>query len=153
MSSDSRLSAAEWAEIHNLYAYYNRCSDSGDAEGYASCFTENGVMDLVSRKMVATGRQALIEHKHRDVAGRNGMYRRHWNSGLMLTKQADGSVRGWCYLHAYNGVPGSLPVLQGAGVYDDTIVAVDGEWKFSYRKLTMDARTESPAPRASTASS
>lgn len=147
MSSRTGLTASEWIEISSLYAYYNLCSDSGDAEGYASCFTEDGVMDQITRKLVIKGYQDLVVYKRKDVESRSGRYRRHWNSGLLLRKQPDGSVNGWCYLHAYNGEPGKLPVLAGAGVYDDTIVAVGGKWKFSIRKLTMDARTES-APLA-----
>ena len=147
MSSRTGLTASEWIEISSLYAYYNLCSDSGDAEGYASCFTEDGVMDQITRKLVIKGYQDLVVYKRKDVESRSGRYRRHWNSGLLLRKQPDGSVNGWCYLHAYNGEPGKLPVLAGAGVYDDTLVAVGGEWKFSIRKLTMDARTES-APLA-----
>ncbi|MDP3910915.1 MAG: nuclear transport factor 2 family protein [Gemmatimonadales bacterium] len=144
MSKRARLSADDWAEIHNLYANYNLCSDSGDAEGYASCFTDDGVLNLVTRDFVVKGRQAFIEFKRKDVEGRAGRYRRHWNSGLHLEKQADGTVRGRCYLLAFNGEPGSLPVLAGAGVYDDTIVKADEEWRFASRKLKTDASTWSP---------
>lgn len=144
MSKRARLSGDEWAEIHNLYANYNLCSDYGDAEGYASCFTDDGVLNLVTRNFVVKGRQAFIEFKRKDVEGRAGRYRRHWNSGLHLEKQADGSVRGRCYLLAFNGEPGSLPVLAGAGVYDDNIVKVGDEWRFASRKLTTDASTWSP---------
>ena len=33
---------ADYVEILNLYSAYNLASDSGDAEWYADCFTENG---------------------------------------------------------------------------------------------------------------
>ena len=144
MSKRVRLSASDWAEIQNLYAYYNLCSDSGDAEGYASCFTDDGVLNLVTRNFVVKGRAAFIEFKRKDVEGRAGRYRRHWNSGLHLEQQADGSVRGRCYLLAFNGEPGSLPVLAGAGVYDDTIVKAGDAWRFALRKLATDASTWSP---------
>lgn len=140
------VSAADWTQIHNLYAYYNLCSDSGDAEGYASCFTEDGVLRLVTRDFIVKGRQDLVDYKRKDVQGRGDRYRRHWNSGLHLEKQADGTVRGRCYLLAFNGEPGSLPVLAGAGMYDDTIVKAGGEWRFAVRKLTTDASTWSPPP-------
>lgn len=135
-------SADEWVAIHNLYAYYNLCSDTGDAEGFASCFTQEGVLNQVSRGLVLKGYQQIIKYKEKEAASRNGKYRRHWNSGLLLRKQGDGSVNGWCYLHAFNGDPGWLPVHQGAGVYNDTIVFQDGDWKFAARELTMDARVE-----------
>ncbi len=38
------LSAQDYCEIQNLYAHYNLASDAGDAEAYASCFTEDGVL-------------------------------------------------------------------------------------------------------------
>ncbi|NYT81098.1 nuclear transport factor 2 family protein [Alcaligenaceae bacterium] len=142
MNSFITPAAEEWIAIHNLYAFYNLCSDTGDAHGFASCFADDGVLDQVSRRLVLRGRQSILEYKRKEAASRNGKYRRHWNSGLFLDKQADGSVRGWCYLHAYNGDPGWLPVKQGAGVYDDLIVPVGKEWKFQRRILTMDARVE-----------
>jgi len=141
MSKRARVSGDEWVEINNLYVNYNLCSDAGDPEGYASCFTDDGVLNLVSRNFVLKGRQAFIEFKRKDAEGRGGRYRRHWNSGLHLEKQADGSVRGRCYLLAFNGEPGSLPVLAGAGVYEDTIVKVGDEWRFAMRKLTTAAST------------
>lgn len=144
MRSGRSLSATDWSQIQNLYARYNLCSDSGDAEGYASCFTEDGVLDIVTRNFTVKGRENLAEYKRKDVQSRRGRYRRHWNSGLYLEKLHDGTVRGRCYLHAFNGDPGSLPVLAGAGAYEDTIVKVHGEWKFSNRTLRMDASTWSP---------
>ncbi len=53
-------------------------------------------------------------------------------------------MRGRCYFHGYNGTPGELPVLADAGVYEDTIVKVDGEWLFARRLLTLDASTFRP---------
>lgn len=143
-------SPEEWVAIHNLYAYYNLCSDTGDAEGFASCFTVDGVLDQESRGLILQGHTAIIEYKRKEAASRNGKYRRHWNSGLFLNKQADSNVRGWCYLHAFNGDPGWMPIQQGAGVYDDLIIPVGREWKFSRRTLTMDARIEQTMQRGKT---
>lgn len=151
MSSFITPSPEEWVAIQNLYAYYNLCSDTGNAEGFASCFTEDGVLDQESRGLVLQGHAAIIEYKHKEASSRNGKYRRHWNSGLFLNKQADGSIRGWCYLHAYNGDPGWMPVQQGAGVYDDLIVSDGREWKFASRRLTMDARIEQTMQRGQSA--
>ena len=54
------------------------------------------------------------------------------------------TVRGRCYLHGLNGMPGSLPDLADAGVYEDLIVKVDGEWRFARRNLTMDGSQWTP---------
>ncbi len=135
----------EWVAIQNLYAYYNLCSDTGHAEGFASCFTPDGILDQESRPIVLRGREEILAYKRQEAGRRNGKYRRHWNSGLLLHKAAEGRVLGWCYLHAYDGNPGWLPVQQGAGIYHDTLRRVDGCWLFAERVLTMDARVEATA--------
>ena len=52
------VSPADYVEILNLYSAYNLASDSGDAEWYASCFTEageqHGTFDVI-------GHVALVE--------------------------------------------------------------------------------------------
>jgi hypothetical protein len=150
MTGSSGLAAQDYTEILNLYAYYNACSDIGDAEGYASCFTHDGL--LVSRGLVvsggvmvrgsgelrANGREELVAHKRRDRESRGGKYRRHWNGSICLQRVGDGTVRGRCYLEAFDGEPGSLPVLAQTGVYEDVIVKLDGEWKFASRTVTID---------------
>jgi hypothetical protein len=145
------LDPRDHAEITDLYARYNHASDAGDAEGYSGCFTPDGILrvrglevrDGVMRRDPAAefaiaGRAELAAFKRRDLAGRGGRYRRHWNGSLWLAPAADGAVRGRCYLHAYSGEPGGLPVLAQTGVYEDTIVRDGTAWRFSLRLLTLD---------------
>lgn len=139
MSSASGLSAEDYCEIQNLYGYYNLSSDAGDAEGYASCFTEDGVLRLDAAGVLMKGRAKLLEFKRADAARRGGRIRRHWNGSLHLQRQPDGSVRGRCYLHGYNGEPGKVPDIADVGSYVDRIVKVGGQWKFAERVITMDA--------------
>ena len=70
MAGAGGLSAAEYAEIQNLYAYYNLCSDAGDAQGYADCFTAEGRMLAPELDLAVRGRAALVAHKERDLAAR-----------------------------------------------------------------------------------
>lgn len=136
------LSADDMFAIHNLYAKYNLCSDLGDAEGYADCFTEDAVLTVEPQGAKIEGRRAFLEHKTRDVASRGGRYRRHVNGSLMIEPLGDGTARGRCYLLAYNGDPGSLPDLADCGVYDDVVTkGEDGVWRFSRRALVMDGTT------------
>lgn len=129
------IAPADYAEILNLYSAYNLSSDSGDAEWYASCFTEDGeqhgTFDVI-------GRVALVEYKKKDFASRTHLYRRHWNGSIHLEKIDDNTIRGRCYLFGYNGDPGTLPHMTHAGVYTDTIKRVNGEWKFAERRLRFD---------------
>ena len=141
MSNSGGISALDYLEIQNLYSYYNLMSDAADAEAYASCFTDDGVMESRAIGIDVTGRSDLIAHKERDKANRGGKYRRHWNGSIHLERLGDGSVRGRCYLVAYNGEPGELPILADCGVYEDILVKVNGAWKFARRTLTMDGST------------
>ena len=141
MSNSGGISALDYLEIQNLYSYYNLMSDAADVEAYASCFTDDGVMESPEIGINVTGRSDLIAHKERDKANRGGKYRRHWNGSIHLERLGDGSVRGRCYLLAYNGEPGDLPTLADCGVYEDILVEVNGAWKFARRTLTMDGST------------
>ena len=139
MTSASGLAAEDYFEILNLYAYYNLCSDAGDADGYASCFADSGTLRIDAIGLRIDGRGKLHEFKVSDASRRGGRIRRHWNSGIHLQKQADGSVRGRCYLHGYNGEPGKIPDIADVGSYVDRIVKIGGEWKFAERSISMDA--------------
>lgn len=127
------LTANEILEIQNLYSRYNHASDSGDADRYAGCFTEAGVLDG-SRRL--EGRSALANYKRAEKASRENLYRQHWTGSLLIESCADGSVTGQCYFVAYNGVPGSLPYMTHCGSYIDRIVLENGKWLFAHRKLT-----------------
>ncbi|MCP1337862.1 nuclear transport factor 2 family protein [Futiania mangrovi] len=136
------LSADDMFAIHNLYAKYNLCSDAGDAEGYADCFTNDAVLTVQPQNVTLKGREALHGHKVRDVASRGGRYRRHVNGSLMIEPVDARTARGRCYLMAYNGMPGELPEMGDCGVYEDTVTkGADGVWRFSSRVLTMDGTT------------
>jgi hypothetical protein len=139
MSGKSGLSAEDYAEIQNLYAFYNLSSDAGDAEAYASCFASDGVLCIDGINVRVEGRAKLLEFKRADAGRRGKLYRRHWNGSLHLQKQSDGCVRGRCYLHGYNGEMGKLPNLADAGCYSDRLVKEAGAWKFAERRITMDA--------------
>ena len=141
MTRAPRLSVEVRLQIQELYARYNLLSDAADAAGYADCFTASGAMLSPGVGIEVRGRAALIAHKERDKASRNGRYRRHWNANLCLEPLDDGTVRGRCYLLAYNGMPGSLPAIADCGVYEDILVRDGADWKFASRSLTMDGST------------
>lgn len=137
----SQVAAQDYTEILNLYALYNLCSDAGDAEGYAGCFSSNGVLELVPLGLTVTGHERFKDFKKRDFNSRTHIYRRHWNGSIHLEQLADGAVRGRCYLMAYNGTPGDLPAIADCGVYEDRLIKERGAWKFEHRRLVMDGST------------
>lgn len=138
MSKAGTISAQAYVDIQNLYASYNICSDAGDAEGFAGCFTEDGVLRVDAADLTVQGRDNFREFKRKEASGRTDKYRRHWNGSIHLEKIDDDTVRGRCYLVAYQGVPRSMPQITDCAVYEDTIVRVDDEWRFAERKLMVD---------------
>ncbi len=134
----SEISAQDYTEILNLYAYYNHCSDDGDAPAYAGCFTAHGELFIPAIDLRVKGRAALLGFKQQDASRRGGRIRRHWNSGLNLTRISADELRGRCYLHGYNGEPGELPQIADVGQYEDRLQKEDGEWRFAQRIIRMD---------------
>lgn len=134
------IAAQDYAEIQNLYALYNHCSDAGDGEGYANCFTPDGEMHVMPRGLVVKSRPRLVEYKHADKAERGGLYRRHWNASIHLEQLDAATVRGRAYFIGYNGTPGKIPSMTAHGVYTDTIKKVGGLWLFALRHLVIDGR-------------
>ena len=141
MSDSHPLSAEDHLAIQNLYALYNLASDAADEVAYANCFTDDGLMLSEEVGIEVRGRIALLAHKERDKKNRKGRYRRHWNGNLYLELMENGEVWGRCYLIAYNGNPGELPSIADCGIYEDKLVKINGNWKFSSRILKMDAST------------
>ena len=135
------VSTDDYVEILYLYARYNFASDAGDAEAYADCFVEEGVLETRPLNYRVAGRADLVAHKQRDAAGRGGRYRRHWNTNISVEIAGDGSIIGRCYFMGFNGEPGQLPQLGDCGVYEDRLSKAGGTWRFVQRVLTMDAWT------------
>ena len=107
--------AQDHVDIQNLYARYNHCSDAGDAEGDAACFSTDGALEIEPRGFRVQGRANLAAYKAQEAAGRGGVYRRHWNGSLLLERAGPDAVRGRCYFHGFNGRPGDLPAFCDAG--------------------------------------
>jgi uncharacterized protein (TIGR02246 family) len=141
MSADKVVSAQEHADIMNLYAFYNQASDAGDAESFASCFTEDALLTNTHAGYCVEGRAKLIEFKSKDKARRGDVYRRHWNGSIYLTKIDTATIHSRCYLLIFSGKPGQPPEIADAAVYDDVLVNRHGEWKYAKRTVSVDYGT------------
>ena len=138
MPRPATLVAQDYTDIQDLYAYYTRGSDAGDADGFVSCFSANGELCIPTLSMSVRGHADLHRFKSEDKARREGRVRRHWNSGLHLEHIDSTTVRGRCYLHAYEAPSGLALALVDMGVYEDTLVHEEGEWRFRRREIHMD---------------
>ena len=147
----SEVPAQDYVEILNLYSQYNLCSDAGDGDGYADCFSSAGRLDVVTPgpTISLTGRENFVAFKLREAGRRKHIYRRHWNGSIHLERMDDKTVIGRCYFLAYNGTPGKLPTIADSGHYKDRIVKEATGWKFAHRHLMLDALSEAIATKSS----
>ncbi len=115
------LTGDDYAEILQLYFRYPVALDSGDAEGYANLFTEDGSFgDRV-------GRQALLDF----VRGRSSSSVRHAPLTPQITPTADGATG--IVLNLFVDVAQSPAVITRVSQYTDTLVKTLQGWRFKTR--------------------
>ena len=129
-SVDDRL------EILDLAARYNHAVDSGDHEGVAALFTEDGVIEATATGPIA-GRPAIAHY----IASRPDGWqrRRHFNSNAIIEGvPGDGdAARLGMSLLVLSRRDSVEPRLYGR--CEDDLRRVDGAWRFSRRRIVVDA--------------
>lgn len=120
-NSAPSLTGDDYADILQLYFRYPVALDSGDAEGYANLFTDDGSFgDRV-------GRQALLEF----VRGRAASTVRHAPLTPVITATADGATG--MVLNLFVDVAQSPAVITRVSQYTDTLVKTPAGWRFKTR--------------------
>ena len=123
------LSAADRLEILDLAACYNHLMDSRDAEGWAECFTPDGVFDGGAR-LQASGRAELVAFMERLIA--RDIPAVHWNNNIVIEGSGDAASM-TLYLLVIELRDG--PVATHFGVYHDELVRTPDGWRFQRRRL------------------
>lgn len=139
--------AADRAEIEDLMARYLFAMDYNDFDTYANTFTEDGTLNYAAgsttgRENIRAEAKAFKENVAKLFVDANGnpAQLRHvlcqstirvegdkaWHTGQWFEMANDGPLDG-------NGRVS--PKLGTFGIYEDQLVRVDGEWKFSYRNI------------------
>jgi hypothetical protein len=124
------LSAQDNFEIQQLYAKYNIAIDSGDAEGYASTFTPDGVFNTFA------GHDALVGFAKMWREKLGGATRKHWNTNLQISgtsKEASGFV--YLMLVDIGTKPASI---LATATYTDSLVKTKEGWRFTTRMTKSD---------------
>jgi uncharacterized protein (TIGR02246 family) len=134
--------AQDRAEIADLIARYLFAMDYHDADAYAGCFTEDGVLDYAMGTLV--GREA-IRAEARVFAAKIGEIFVDWQGHparlrhLVQQKviRIDGN-RAWhtgLWWEMTNGGPGGTIATPSFGTYEDELVRADGRWLFARRTI------------------
>lgn len=117
--------------IKELCARYSFAFDTGDADGYAALFAEDGTIELGGRKM--SGRAAIREFasaSHERVPAPQHVQSNH------VIEIAGDKARSKCELTAFLSRPDGVHTVC-TGFYEDDLVRVDGHWLFSYRNVIV----------------
>jgi uncharacterized protein (TIGR02246 family) len=128
--TNARLRELEDKEaIRQIFTDYARFLDSGNLEGYAGLFAQNGWMKASLGE--ATGPVAILEllNKYREVSkGRKFPRSKHIvaNHDINLDGDTAKAVVSWFYLTLD---PDGVPMILQGGHYVDDLVREEGVWK------------------------
>ena len=129
------LTAQDFVDIQQLYAKYNWSLDAGDAEGYASTFTPDGVFNN------NVGHDAIVKFANTFHAGL-GAHVRHWNTNLMILPTSEGaSGQVYLVLVDFGTKP---PTIATSASYSDELVKTAQGWRFKKRATKGDV---APPPK------
>ncbi len=132
-SSSSTLAFADWLAIHNLKARYCRCLDTKDWAGYASCFTQDLILDTtLAGGARVEGREAAVAYVRSSIT--EDTITTHHVHNPEITLDGDTATAIWA-MQDRNIWPNGRSLL-GFGHYHEKYRRVDGEWKIAESKLT-----------------
>ena len=135
-----KVSTEDYIEIQQLYAHYCHAFDTGNADGVANCWTEDGEFTSGRGPGKANDDRKPASGFKMGVGNPGGT--RHMNTNLVLTKTSEGA-KGSVYLLMYTATstPDSYVEL---AIYDDTLVKTAQGWKFKKRVVWRDDDDISP---------
>jgi SnoaL-like protein len=151
--------ADDRAKIENLQARYMFAMDWRDADTYASCFTENGVLDYAGG--VENGRKAIHdmivrmrergEKAAKENPGQRQGWMRHNITNIVLKIDGNKAIGRAYWTEFENRKDVNHAEIGAFGHYEDELVKINGEWFFTKRKIYNEqmekraASSKSPA--------
>ena len=127
------LTAADKLEIQELFARYCQAVDNGDGEGFASVFTEDGVLSGIREPM--QGRDVIAKFGGGAVA-RAGVPMRHWSGNAIIDGDGNSATARSYYMVSRSGDDAPRP---STGVYLDQLQRVNGQWLIKRRDAERDS--------------
>jgi uncharacterized protein (TIGR02246 family) len=118
--------------IREVLAKYCFCLDSGDFDGMAALFSEDGTWHTDFGQ--GTGRAGIADHARSLRAGSAPRPRGvHLTTNIVIELNGDRAKVRSNWVVAQNHASG--PRISAAGGYDDDMVKQNGTWLFQYRKI------------------
>jgi uncharacterized protein (TIGR02246 family) len=135
MSGSLPATADDKVQIQELLARYAWSFDTGDIEGFVSCFADDAtlcedVFDEVDRWTGSDEIRSMAEHffAHPGFPGRQ-----HHASQILIEGTAERCrVRAFCFVIEAGE---DQPIVRFSGHYEDVVVKRDGRWVFKDRLI------------------
>jgi len=122
-------------QIRELYARYAIYVDNERFDDWVQCFTPDGVFDSPMFGKLA-GHDELREFTQ--------SYSRSWDGGKVRHMMVnvsfdidDDTATGFCNLIYFSLKNGKMEIA-AVGAYSDKLHKINGEWRFTYRKVHID---------------
>lgn len=129
--------------VRDTYARYNHAGDRGRLDELATCFIEDGILELKGR-FVAQGRAKIAAALAEASAGvaltaspPPGMHHimRHYVTNLLFTSVSADNITSDAYFAVF-----LVDVVDHWGRYRDELVPVGDQWLFARRRVSLDGR-------------
>jgi hypothetical protein len=145
-----KLSAADYAEIQQLYVQYARSIDTKGDKGmdYARTFAPDGELFHAHSGKTYRGHHQIATESMGQVTTPSA-WPTHYNANLRIEPTPEGA-RGYVYLLLTRGSANGPPAVTGVGTYRDTLVKTKEGWRFKRRELylnTMPPAEAAPAAK------
>jgi hypothetical protein len=137
---------AERTLIRELMDRYGTVHDSGTPEEYADLFTAEGEIAAAGGRVLAKGREALMEQARRDhdrfgdtdANGRWTSIMRHLISNAQIEVTGDTTAEGTCYVTTVVTKGDVGPAILSISRYADRYVKAGGEWRIERREIFLE---------------
>lgn len=120
--------------IQDLTATYNRCFDEADADGWASTFVEDGVLEVVDQGVAYRGHDEI-----RAFCEARGWGYVHLTTDPVIAIDGDTATQRCNLLMLRRWEDRRPPTLLSSGRYLDAVVRTVDGWRFRHRRVTLDA--------------
>jgi hypothetical protein len=140
------VGASAHEQIRNLLAMYSFLLDAADYAKWGALFGEKGTLELngavwaqgadgIAKKMAD-----VMAQSPKPITGITGehMYRHIFTNTHIAVDEAAGTAEADSYFFVLHVDKGSPPAIRGGGRYSDRFARVDGEWRFTAKRMDFD---------------
>lgn len=134
MNSEKIQTYIDKVAIQEVLATYSICVDTGDADGFAAIFTEDGLWEWEAVQLSFCGRVAL--KKLAETVYTHAKGSQHAISNPVITVESD-RAKSICQLTSFLSKPEQIYTLM-LGYYEDELIKVNDRWQISHRSVRIE---------------